>query len=545
MSALAVEIIALRDKLRAKQAAYLILCQDAADLIFPRENQITSAQSGYASKMEDVLDSTAILDSQDMASGLSAALIPSGQTFFGLKTKNKALSEQDIVRRYLAMATESAHTEMFESNFMLQLNETLRSLVVFGTGNLYVEWDARNGQLNYKDYDIAFYQIEEDNHGNVDTVVVTFPMTACQAVQEFGLENVGKKIADAYAKDETRYALFDFIHVVRPRLTRNPNLRDNRNMPYESVYVNVSDKAVVSEGGFEEFPFAVARWMKSSFEKYGRGQGTEILPDVKVLQTMKRDFIECGNKWNRPPLIVNPTFEGQVRLMPGAVNYGAADDIQGIRNTAMGTFPITREMLEFQQEIIHKAFFRDIFVQLADLRGDRRTTVEIMERIREGLRRLSLPVARLQSELFNPLITRSIKLLIRNGRIPMPPPQLQGESFGIEYVGELALALRSQQAKGFMQWATFVGQMESIFPGSRDNVNADAAIRRMSEAWGVNVNDVASEEEVAAKRQAAAQAMQMQAQAQMAQMAADGYKKTKDAPADGSAAKQVMDAMAQ
>ena len=107
------------------------------------------------------------------------------------------------------------------------------------------------------------------------------------------------------------------------------------------------------------------------------------------------------------------------------------------------------------------------------------------------------------------------------------------------------MALRSQQAKGFMQWATFVGQMETIFPGSRDNVNADAAIRRMSEAWGVNINDVASEEEVAAKRQAAAQAAQMQAQAQLATMAADGYKKTKDVPADGSAAKQVMDAMAQ
>jgi len=126
----------------------------------------------------------------------------------------------------------------------------------------------------------------------------------------------------------------------------------------------------------------------------------------------------------------------------------------------LGNFPITVEALKEQQEIVHKAFFRDIFVQLGDLTGDRRTTVEIIERLREGLRRLALPVARLQSELFNPVITRSTMLLIRHGKIPQPPIELEGQQLGIEYEGQLALALKGQQAKGFQQWVEFAGAME-------------------------------------------------------------------------------------
>jgi len=536
------EIIALRDRERAKQDNFRSLWQETADLEFPRENQITSRRTDGEDKSR-IYDSTAIMDSQDMASGLSAAFIPSGQQFFALQTRDKKLNKQDNVRRYLAEATEITHEALFESNFMLQLNETLRSLVVFGTGNIFSEFDLESMGLNFKDYDIANYQILENSKGVVDGVIVTIPFTARQALQEFGVE-AGPEVMKALSNPKTENDIFNFIHVVRPRKDRNPQLSDFSNMPYESVFVSEKDQLTVDEGGFDEFPFAVARWMKSSAEKYGRGQGTEVLADVRVLQTMKRDFIECGNKWNNPAREVLDSFEGPVRVKPGALNYvSEMGSIKALDQNLNGNFPITKEMLEFQQEIVHKAFFRDIFVALGDMKGDRRTTVEIIERIKEGLRRLALPVARLMSELFNPVVTRSVMLLIRNGSIPEPPAELQGQAFGIEYIGELALALRNQQAKAFQQWASFVAQMEAVFPGAVDNIDSDSAIKRMGSAFGVNTDDISSDEEITAKRQARAQQQQQAQMMAMAETGGKAYKNASGKAEEGSPAQALMAGM--
>lgn len=542
MSDKAKEIVALRDRAREYQANFRSLWQQTADLVFPRENSIDTTQTPGVDKAIQVYDGTARRDSQDMASGLSASMIPTGQKFFGLTVEDRNLTTKDEIQRYLLLATEILHDAIFESNFMLQFNETLRSLVVFGTGNLFSEWDRKRGRLNYKDYDISQYQIREDAQGNVDTVILTFTLSARQAVAEFGAEMVPAYILVSDDQPETEDERFEFIHTVRPRKDRNPQFRDARNMPWESVVVAVKEPTVVLEEGFEEFPFAVARWMKSSNEVYGRGQGTESLPDVKVLQKIHKAFVDCGNRWNNPPREVLESFEGVLNVTPGATNFvQELPSSRALDSAVLGNFPITKEMLEFHQEIIHKAFFRDIFVALSDL-TQRMTTVEIRARMREGLRRLASPVARLHSELMNPTIMRSTLLLIRNGRIPRPPRELEGARFGIEYKGQLALALQDQQAQGFVRWADFLGQLEEISPGAVDNMNVDRAARRMGRSMGVHLDDIATEEEIAAKRQARQEALEAQQEREMAQAAVASYGPTGKAPEEGSPAGKLMEA---
>jgi len=539
MAYTASDIVKMRDKELSEQSTFRTLWQETADLIFPRENRITSMPMAGEDKSQKVYDPTAILDSQEMASGMSSALIPTGQEFFGLKGKNRQVESDDAIRRYLSQATEICHEEMFESNFMLQWNESLRGLVVFGTCNLYTEWDSASGGLNYKDYPISSYQIGEDNHGNVDTIYITFTFSAKQAIQEFGYENVSKKIQEAADKPESSSKTFEFIQFIGPRNERNPRLTDAKNMQWQSCFVDVQGKAIVSEGGFERFPFAVARWMKSSSEKYGRGQGTEILSAVKVLQVMMRDLIECGNKWVNPPRTVKGTFEGVVNVTPGALNYiGQDGEIKALDQALLGNFPFAEKMLDRQQEIIHKAFYRDIFSALSDL-TQRMTTVEVVERLREGLRRLALPVSRIESELLTPVIERSVWLLIQNGRIPYPPDELQG-MFNIEYLGELGLALRNQQAKGYVNWVSTVGAMVPLFPDAADLVNVDRGIRRLAETGGVNIDDVATEDEVAAKRQARQEQMQAQQAMMAAESAGKANKGLSQAPQPGSPAAELM-----
>jgi hypothetical protein len=540
---MALEIIRARNLEREKQWQFADLWQQTADLEYPTEDQITSKRSPGEDLSTKRMDSTAVFDSQDMASGLSAAIVPNGQIFFNLQAKQLELNEIDIVKRYLAMATERTFAELAESNFMLQFNESLRSLVVFGTNYLFSEFDYDTGQLNFKDFPIWKGQIKENSKGNVDAIYLSYCLSARQAIQKFGEDNVSEAIKTAVESLETESRKFDFIHYVGPRRDRKPGRRDNLNLPHGSWYVDEKSKTVVKEGGFEEFPFAVARWMKRTSEKYGRGQGTECLADVRSLQKMVFDYLNLCNRYADPPLEVLDSFEGQVKTYPHAVNrVQQMGSIKGFDQTILGNAPVTDKMLEQQRALIHQAFFRDIFVQLTDLRGDRRTTVEIMERVREGLRRLASPVARLQSELLNPIITRSFLLLVRNGRIPYPPPELQGQSFGVEYTGQLALALRDTQAKGFMQFATFAGQMEAVFPGATDFINVDTAMPDMALSFGVKVDHIATPEQVAQKRAQRAKAQQAAQAAQLAEQASKAIKNTSAKPEQGSPAGELLNA---
>lgn len=537
------EVIKEQEREESKASNFRNLYQEVADHMLPRENQIIGVRTPGEDKSKQIIDPTPMLDLQDMASGLSAAFFPPGELAFGLTVKNREIANRDSAKRYLALATQIAHDELFAANFMLQLNETLSSLIGFGTGNLFSEWEVGIG-LNYKDWDVSFYTIKQNSAGLIDTVILKYPLTARQAVQEFG-DEAGEKVLEAAKNPERESEKFEFIHRIGPRKERNKRFTDFLNMPFESLFVNVKEQIVVDEGGFPEFPNAIARWKKSSNEVWGRGQGTVALSVSKELQQMHADFVECGNKWNNPPRqsLAN-AVEGQVDVRPGANNIVTQiDAIKALDQGIRGNFPITKDMLEFTQNIIHRIFFVDVFAPLANLPGDRRTTVEIRERIKQAVKKLAGPIYRLQSELFTPLITRSVLLLIRNGVIPRPPAELQGQAFGIEYVSELALAMRDQQARAFTQFAGLVAELDAVFPGAKDIVSIDRALPDIAFTFGMKVEHLSTEEEIAAAREIRARQLAEQRALQAAQMGGQVYQSATKAPEKGSPAEVLVGAI--
>jgi len=536
----AIDTVKLYESEEAKVANFRSLHQRVADLQFPRDNQILQQTTPGEEKTQKLIDSTAVMASIEMASGLSQNLFVPGQRSFLIQAVNRELNTVENVKRWMSMATDIVHERMFSSNFILQFNENLRAIGVFGTGNLYSEYTT---ELNFKDYDIGSYIIIENSNGRVDGMLMKFQYTARQAFEKWG-DNAGEHVLKAMQEEKNHGEKFTFIHKVVPRKSFNPFRQDSLGLPFESTYTAVKERIIVDEGGYHEFPYHVARWSKASNEVFGRGPGTFVLPDVRELQQMTADLKECANKHNNPPLEVVESFEGEVRTYPGAINYvmehGA---IRAVDRGVLGNYPVTLEMVEAQRELVRKAYFNDVFVQLANLKGDRRTTLEIRERIGEGLQRLGPPIGRIQEELLSPLITRTIFMLMRNGQLPDMPPELSGQPFEIEYVGRLALELKSHQARGAQQWIASVAEIETVFPGALDNIDMDSAIRRLGETFGVNPDDIATEEEVAAKRQARAEAQAKQEALQMAEMAAKGYGQMNAAPESGSPAGNLMEAM--
>lgn len=535
------EIIDLQKREEAGQGNFRSLWQDTADNEYPQQNDITSTLTPGTARTTTLYDTTAVFDAKIASDGLLSAIIPAGELFFKLNAPSDRIGGQsEEQEEYLTVATEKLHTALFDSNFLLQIARTLRSLVVFGTGNLFSEWTVKAG-LNFKDWPIGRYQMLENSEGHIDTMIVKFQFTARQAVQEWGEKNVGKDIMEAYNSEKDQNKLFWFVHLVRPREERNRVLTDNLNMPFESVYVGVKEKIIIDEGGFPEFPYHTPRWEQISGEVYGRGIGTEILPQVKVVNQQAKDLIECGNKWNNPPREILDTFEGDVNVVPGANNYvQVMNSIKAIDDGVRGNFPITKESLEMEREVIDKAFYKNVFTPLVDLKGDRRNELEIRERIIEGLRQVGQPAYRTQNELLKTVIERSLSLMIRNGVLPRPPAGLK--TYQIEYLGLMANALSSGQSKAFERWASAGMEMEEAFPGTKDNVNVDEGYRDLGRSLGVKAEHIASMDDVEVKREATAAALARQQQLELLQAGAQGYGQTTKAPEEGSLAEVVTGA---
>lgn len=539
MSERAKKLIALYDKEYHADHNFRNIYQEVADVMFPRENEITSVRAKGDVKGREILDVTGMMASIDMAAGLSINLFPPGDKFYNILMADDSLNEIDVIKRKLGEITEISHMKRAGSNFMLQANETLRSLGTFGTGCMFSEWKPNIG-LTYKDYDIGMYTFLENEDGQVDTIMIEFEHTVKQAYQKWG-ENAGETILEKI-KDDTKHSdEYKFIWIVRPRDLAKRTGRDKMSMPFESIYISRTDSEIVEEGGFEEFPFQVPRWSKSSSEKWGRGVGTWAVGIVNALQTKQRDLTEVGNLNNNPPKEVLESFEGEVRVSPGDINWvQQIGSIRAIEQRALGDFNVTMKSIEIDQQTVRKMFYNDAFNQLEQLKGDRRNELEIRSRLAEGLRKLVMPVGRIQTEWLTGLVTRDIMLLMRNGELGDIPPEMQGKQFKIEYIGRLALELQAAQSIGWLRWIQEGIEIEQAIPGTLDNVDVDAGYRRRGVTLGVSVDDMASEEEVTAKREERQRQEQQRIEMEMAAMAAQNYSGATKAPEDGSPAQMVL-----
>ena len=536
----ATEIIDLRNRELQAQTNIRNLWQQTSNKLYPYI-QVDSIFEPGSIRTTEIYDQTPMLDAEDMVSGLKQILIPSGQLFFAIKVGiNNEIT--DTIQRYTSMLTEVSHDKIFKSNFITEFDEVLRSLIIFGPASIFSEWTPKIG-LNYKNCVLGSYQYLENSKKLVDGIIITVEYTPRQAIEEFGEENVGEEVMKAFGEPKKQNDLFKFIYLIRPRGIINPNLsqRYSGNMPWESIVVNEKEKIIVEESGFPEFPYHSARWKRPASEKHGRGIGTEILPQIKVLDRTMRDWIDVGNQWANPARDVLQSFDGNYRVTPGAKNVTRELPASlAIDKGQVGNFPITEKSLDRQQLIIDRAFFRDAFSPLENLTGDRRTTLEIRERIKQTWHKIGPPVTMIWYELMEGCIIRSISLLIRNEVVDPPPIELEGVNFGLEFVGPFALELRSQQAKAFQEWVSFVGELETVFPGAVDNVDADDAILRMGRTFGVNVEDMASEEERDAKREKRQADLEAQRALELAQLAGQAYPGTTKAPEEGSPAEVLM-----
>jgi hypothetical protein len=182
--------------------------------------------------------------------------------------------------------------------------------------------------------------------------------------------------------------------------------------------------------------------------------------------------------------------------------------------------PLGLNMEEQRRMAIRQAFYVD---QLLLAQGSAMTATEVLQRNEEKMRLLGPVLGRLQSELLQPLISRSFALLLRAGLLPPAPEELQGQDIDIEYVSPLAKAQKLTDLQSMLRGFEVMMQVAEIAP-VMDYLDSDKLVQYLVEVTGIPARVIRSDEEVARIRRQAQQAQQQQAQMQQAMMQSEQAK---------------------
>lgn len=503
-------------KLEAERQTWEDHWQDILDYVMPRKADVTFVRAKGTKRTEVLYDSTAITANNLLAASLQGTLTSASLPWFHLKLRDTTLNEDREVQLWLEDSAKRMYETFNESNFNTEVHELYLDLVSIGTGAIFVEEGNKGFDkegIHFNCLHIAEYFIQENINGKVDTLYRKYKLTARQAIQEFGEENIGEKILEASKEKPDKQ--FNFIHAVEPTEDYERALGETgTKLPVHSCHVCVEDKMKVRTGGYNEFPYLVPRWSKATGEIFGRSPSYNALPDIKTLNKAVEIGLKAWAKAIDPPLLVQDDgVIGRVRMTPAGITVVRNDG--AIKPLQIGSNWQITDMKENQlRTAIRQAYYSDQ-LQLQD--GPQMTATEVQVRYELMQRLLGPTLGRFQSEFLNPLIERTFGIMFRAGALLPEPDIIKGQQIDVEYVGPLARSQRMEEAVAIERLYTLAMNVVQVDPTIMDNINHDEAIRLRSTLLGVPKSVLRGKDEVQEMREARAEEQQAMAEAQAQQ----------------------------
>lgn len=499
--------------------------EEIAQRVFPAySGAFTSGgylQTPGTKRNQGVYDSTPVIALQRFAAVSESLLTPRNDRWHGLIPAYPALKKDRQVRIWLDRGTEALFRYRYapKANFASQTHQNYMALGAFGSGTVFVDELADEPGLRYKHVPLGEIYFVENHQGIVDKAIRRFPLTARQAKQKWGEDKLPADIKSKLATNPEE--IFYFLHCVKPREDVDPARKDYKGKPFASYYVSITGKQLMSEGGYNTFPFAISRHVQVPGEVYGRSPAMDVLPAIKTLNEQNKVMLKQGHRAVDPIYLLHDdgvldTFSA----LPGTMVAGgmSADGRPLVGTLPVGNVQLGKDLMDDQRAIIRDAFFVTLFQILTET--PEMTATEVLERVREKGILLAPTMARQQSEFLGPLIDRELDLLARQGLLPPMPPALieaRGE-YNVRYDSPLARMQKAGELAGTQRVLQFTAEIFAVTqdPSLFDAFDFDSIQRDLAEGQGMPAKHLVDDETIKTRRAARAK----QAQAQQATEAA-------------------------
>ncbi len=507
-------------QLKQERASWWAHWQEISTYLLPRSGRffVQDRDKGWR-RHNNIYDNTGTRALRVLGAGMMAGATSPARPWFRLGTADPDLNRYPPVKLWLDDVTKRMQTIFQRSNTYRALHQIYEELGAFGTNANIILPDYNNVIHNYP-LTTGEFAIATDYQGRVCTLYREFEKTVGELVREFGYKKCSTTVQHMYDTGSLDQWV-TVIHAIEPRYDRDPNLKDNLNMPWASYYFEIGgnpDK-YLSESGFKEFPAVVPRWQTTGGDIYGSSPGMEALGDIKQLQHEQLRKAQGIDYKTKPPLQVPTSMKNRdIDTLPGGTTFvDAAAANGGIRTAFEVNLDLSHLLADIQdvRERIRGAFYADLFLMLANATNTRMTATEVAERHEEKLLMLGPVLERLHNELLDPLIDITFQRMIEADMLPPPPQELQGMDLSVEFVSMLAQAQRAVGTNSVDRFVANLGNVAGIKPEVLDKFDPDEWADAYGDMLGVDPKMIVANDKVAIIREQRAQAAAQQAQAAM------------------------------
>ncbi len=320
MDARARQLIEIGDSLFSKREVWISLNQDIAEQFYSLRADFTTTFDPGRVMSENQMESTPEQNRRDLANFLAMTRMN-----HKIRTNREEIDELPDVAKWLDDKAEVHRRALRDprSQFTRAMKGADNDWVTFGGAIISVEEGPTRDHLLFRNHHWRDCAIMEDECGKVDVLHRKMKMTARGMVQRWK-DKCHQTVKDAAEKTPTLE--FDVRHIVMP----SDEFRDGKRtggLPYASLYVDVTNDEILSEGYLPNFMYAVSRWFLVSSFPYPFSPVTYIaLPDGRGLQQLARIITEQGEKAVDPPMAaVGDALRSDLNLYAGGVTSIAAD----------------------------------------------------------------------------------------------------------------------------------------------------------------------------------------------------------------------------
>jgi hypothetical protein len=468
---IAEKILKTRDSLKSQRATYRSVCDEVCRLFNPDLEDLLEAPEG--SEILQPIVSTGILAQERMTSGLFSNTMSMGRGNI-IDADPKKMKLPDVTRFYTALS-KATHRRIQQSPFPESYNEMLTGFAARGEGAFYVDFNESAKQHEFLVYPATKVFPVRDARGNLLEVFREYEMSAAEAVEEFGLDEVTDEIRKAYNREDHEKK-FEFVHVLRKRRQRNAKRKDSRNMPFESLHVEVSKKQIVKESGTRRMRYLMPRFYVRDGEVSGRSPAMKALPVARTLMKVVSDHMDGVELQIGPPIFLpdKDAVESAV-LEAFSVNYCDTSKGQIFTYDGRGNLQLSADFIEFLKDELNKLHYVDLFTMLEQIKNSAKTAFEISQLVAERIQAISPVINRLSSGFFAPLYEIVAEDILEYGLLNEPfPPVLAGSDFHVQYTSRLDVQLSDLEMSSLAQAVMQAGELVAAI---KQNPYLDAAVK--------------------------------------------------------------------
>lgn len=477
-------------RMKNKRANVETTWRQVNNYILPRKGPSLLGTLPGTKQTNRLFDSTAIKANRDLANWMNSNLTSMSMEWFSLRLGVRGAQVQKDAEEWLEECKQREYDALRASNFQAESQKLYLDLPSFCTAAMYMEEReiTKTGFNGFRFITLSpgEYCVELDKEGMTAAVFREMKMTAQNCFAKWG-DTLSEKTR-TLAKNKPLENV-NILHAVFPADWFGGEHKTTKE--FASYYIEVDGGKMLENGGYDEFPFYVIPWERSSGDIYGAGPGWDAMPDIMTLNEAKMMGLMEWALIIRPPLMMlDDGVIGSVSLKPGGLTTISKPEAikQFISQARVSESRINEKDL---RQAIREIFYADLVRFLPPVEQSKQMTAFEVAQRAELVRLLGPAFGNITDYWLDPMIEKGFYMMYRAGAFSPPPPSIQEiaaagrENFKIEYEGPLAKAQRAREIGSIVDTLNVIAPMKEAYPDIMDNFDGDEIARLVAAINGV------------------------------------------------------------